>query len=77
MILAEWSAMGPRPQKGTYSKAKEPPKSEEERRRHFKQRKFIPKFSDLFINKDENESDPFDALLETSNTVILAGLEYS
>ncbi|XP_047500319.1 uncharacterized protein LOC125046573 [Penaeus chinensis] len=59
--------MGPRPQKGTYSKVKPAPKTEEEKRKHFKQRKVIPKFSDLFINKDENESDPFDAVFETSN----------
>lgn len=59
--------MGPRPQKGTYSKVKQSPKTEEERRKHFKHRKGIPKFSDLFINKDENESDPFDTLFETSS----------
>lgn len=59
--------MGPRPQKGTYSKVKPSPRTEEEKRKHFKRRKVIPKFSDLFINKNENESDPFDALFETSN----------
>ncbi|KAG7165818.1 Serine/threonine-protein kinase haspin-like [Homarus americanus] len=56
--------------KGTYSKAPENPKTEDERQAFYKQRINVPRFNDLYIAKDENSGpdqssqDAFDSFVE-------------
>ncbi|KAK8742979.1 hypothetical protein OTU49_001464 [Cherax quadricarinatus] len=63
---------------GTYSRAPKPPKTEEEKRARYKQRVVVPKFDDLFIEKNENaraensSEDSINALVKGVKSLALS-----
>ncbi|XP_045596010.2 uro-adherence factor A isoform X1 [Procambarus clarkii] len=64
--------------KGTYSKAPVVSETEEEKRARYKQRKVIPRFDDLFLNKNENarldsSEDFIDTLIKGVKSVDISG----